>query len=164
LEDCYICHITGYSRSKVQAALKRSTPRISPKRTHYLTLQIDEFWTFVGKKCNKVWLIYAYDLASGEIVAYVRGTRNLATVIQLKQRLKALGATYDRIASDYWVVFFNRMSVKWENSTPLVLRRITTACATGHPARYVKPNVFKGNIYHLKVFAIGFFYINYGHV
>jgi IS1 transposase len=164
LEDCYICHITGYSRSKVQAALKRSTPRISPKRTHYLTLQIDEFWTFVGKKCNKVWLIYAYDLASGEIVAYVRGTRNLATVIQLKQRLKALGATYDRIASDYWVVFFNRMSVKWENSTPLVLRRITTACATGHPARYVKPNVSKGNIYHLKVFTIGFFYINYGHV
>ena len=49
-----ICNITGYSRGKVQAALKRSTHQTSPQRTHYQTLQVDEFWTFVGKKRNKV--------------------------------------------------------------------------------------------------------------
>ena len=59
--------MTGYSRGKVQAALKRSTHQISPQRTHYQTLQVDEFWTFVGKKRDKVWLIYAYDQAGGEI-------------------------------------------------------------------------------------------------
>ena len=50
-----ICHITGYSCGKVQAALKRSVHQISPKRTHYQTLQSDEFWTSVGKKRNSEW-------------------------------------------------------------------------------------------------------------
>jgi hypothetical protein len=31
---------------------------IRPKRTHYECLEIDGFWTYVGKKKNKVWLIY----------------------------------------------------------------------------------------------------------
>jgi IS1 family transposase len=32
-------------------------------------LEIDEFWTYVGKKANKLWLIYAYHRDTGEIVA-----------------------------------------------------------------------------------------------
>jgi len=43
-----ICHITGYSRGKVQAALKRSTYQISPKRTHYQTLQMGGIELAVG--------------------------------------------------------------------------------------------------------------------
>ena len=43
-----ICAITGYSRDKVQAALKRSPHQITPKQKHYDTLQVDEFHTFVG--------------------------------------------------------------------------------------------------------------------
>jgi hypothetical protein len=38
---------------------------------HYDCLEIDEFWTYVGKKKNQVWLIYAYHRESGEIVAFV---------------------------------------------------------------------------------------------
>lgn len=46
---------------------------------------------FVGNKQNKQWLIYAYHRESGEIVAYVWGKRDLATVQRLKARLKSLG-------------------------------------------------------------------------
>ena len=75
------------------------------KQKHYSTLEIDEFWTFVGNKSNKVWLVYAYHRESGEIVAYVWGKRDLATARALKQRLKELRVTYDRIATDDWTAF-----------------------------------------------------------
>jgi IS1 family transposase len=60
---------------------------------------------FVGNKKNKQWLIYAYHRESGEIVAYVWGKRDLATVQRLKARLKKLGVQYARIASDHWDSF-----------------------------------------------------------
>ncbi len=78
-----IAAITGYSKDKVQAALKRHEFEPFPKQKHYPTLEIDEFWTFVGNKSNKVWLVYAYHRESGEIVAYVWGKRNLASSILL---------------------------------------------------------------------------------
>jgi IS1 family transposase len=53
---------------------------INPKKNHYDCLETDEFWTYVGKKKNKVRLVYAYHRESGEIAAYVRGKRELKTV------------------------------------------------------------------------------------
>jgi hypothetical protein len=47
------------SITKVLKVLK-STDRIKPKQSHYDCLETDEFWTYVGKKKNKVWLIYTY--------------------------------------------------------------------------------------------------------
>lgn len=52
-----------------------------------------------------MWLVYAYHRESGEIVAYVWGKRDLATARALKQRLKELRVTYDRIATDDWTAF-----------------------------------------------------------
>jgi hypothetical protein len=55
----------------VLKTLKMTKHKIKPKCSHYDTLEIDEFWTYIGKKSNKLWLIYAYHRNSGEIVAYV---------------------------------------------------------------------------------------------
>lgn len=163
-----ICNITGYSRGKVQAALKRSTHQTSPQRTHYQTLQVDEFWTFVGKKRNKVWLIYAYDQAGGEIIAHVWGKRDLATVMQLKQRLKALGVTYDRIPSDNGSAFLKAFQDDEHQEGKIYTAGIEgNNCRLRHRIRRAvrKTCCFsKKMLYHLKAFAIGFFYINYRHV
>jgi IS1 family transposase len=75
------------------------------KQNHYDCLEIDEFWTYVGKKKNKVWLIYAYHRGSGEIVASNRrfvvwGNRDTRTAEKLKERIKELGISYDLIATD----------------------------------------------------------------
>jgi hypothetical protein len=60
----------------VLSTLTNSNYKINPKQSHYDKLEVDEFWTYVGSKKNKVWLIYAYHRATGEIVAWVWGKRN----------------------------------------------------------------------------------------
>jgi transposase-like protein/transposase len=74
-----ISAVLQISITKVLKVLKSTKYQIKPKQTHYDCLEIDEFWTHVGKKKNKVWLIYAYHRGNGEIVAYVWGKRDLTT-------------------------------------------------------------------------------------
>jgi transposase-like protein len=67
------------SVKKVLKTLCSSRYEIKPKRKRYDRLEIDEFWTYVREKKHKVWLVYAYHRETGEIVAYVRGKRDLKT-------------------------------------------------------------------------------------
>jgi hypothetical protein len=64
----HLCIVPGISATK---ALKVPEPAKYPKKTRYDCLETDEFWTYVGKKKNKVWLIYACHREIGEIIAYV---------------------------------------------------------------------------------------------
>jgi hypothetical protein len=61
------------SVAKVLKVLKTCNHTINPKRAYYGRLEIDEFWTYAGKKENKLRLIYAYRRETGETVAYVWG-------------------------------------------------------------------------------------------
>jgi hypothetical protein len=93
------------SITKVLKVLKSAHYKIKPKVSHYDCLEIDEFWTYVGKKENKVWLIYAYHRESGEIVASNRrfsvwGKRDIKTAKKLRRRIKRLGIRYERMAAD----------------------------------------------------------------
>jgi IS1 family transposase len=54
----------------------------------------------LGKKKNKVWLVYVYHRESGEIVAYVWGNRDIKTAEELKERVKELGISYDLLSTD----------------------------------------------------------------
>ena len=76
--------------------------QLQARQSHYETLEVDEFWIFVGNKQNKQWLIYAYHRKTGEIVPYVWGKRDLATAKRLKLKLKQLGVSYKCISSDNW--------------------------------------------------------------
>ena len=163
-----ICSITGYSKDKVQAALRRSEHGIEPTQKHYDVLQVDEFHTFVGYKKNKVWLIYAYHQKTGQIVAFVWGKRDLKTAFEWKQRLKEQNITYDCIASDHWQSFntvFADTNERW------VGKQHTQAiegnnCAIRHRiSRAVRKSCCfsKSLFYHIKVFNIGFAYINACH-
>jgi hypothetical protein len=106
-----IAAIEGISIFKILSVLINLDCQIVPRQRHYSNLELDEFLTYVGNKNNKLWLIYDYDRANKEIVAYVLGKRNLKTVRKLKQRLSDLGVSYDAIYSDSWnsfVVVFRR--------------------------------------------------------
>ena len=100
-----IAEVERVSIGKVLKTLSKSKYQLQAKQKYYETLEVDEFWTFVGNKGNKQWLIYAYHRETGEIVAYVWGKRDLATVKKLKARLKELRVKYARIASDNWDSF-----------------------------------------------------------
>nr|BAP28834.1 putative transposase [Acinetobacter baumannii] len=75
-----IAEVERISIGKVLRTLTESTYEIQHQQSHYESLEVDEFWNFVGNKKNKQWLIYAYHRETGEIVAYVWGKRDLATV------------------------------------------------------------------------------------
>ncbi|GHT22504.1 hypothetical protein FACS189430_04390 [Bacteroidia bacterium] len=85
--------IEQISIRKVLSVLVNSNRIISPKQQHYDCLEVDEFWTYVGNKKNKVWLIYAYHRSTGEIVSYVWGKRNYNTSKKLRDKLKSQGIT-----------------------------------------------------------------------
>ena len=46
--------------------------------------ELDEMWSFVGKKAHPRWLWHALDQHSGHVLAYVFGRRKETVFLQLK--------------------------------------------------------------------------------
>lgn len=46
--------------------------------------EVDEMWSFVGKKTQQRWLWHAIDHQTGVVLAYVLGTRQDEVFVQLK--------------------------------------------------------------------------------
>jgi IS1 family transposase len=160
--------VLGVSVKKVLKTLASTTYALLPKRKHYDCLEIDEFWTYVGNKRNKVWLIYAYHRESGEAVSFVWGRRDLKTAEKLRERLGALGVSYDRIAMDDWESF----QTAFGGGSRDVGKRYTTGiegnnCRLRHRIRraFRRTCCFSKKLFnHWKAFDMAFFYINYGFV
>lgn len=160
--------IEQVSKEKVLNVLVSFSHQIKTKRKHYNHLEIDGFWTFVGKKSDKQWLIYAYERETGAIVAYVWGKRDLATAKKLREKLIELGISYDRIHIDGWDSFLTAFkadctyigkyyTVGIEGNNNRLRHRIRRAfrktCC-----------VSKKLLNHFKAFELAFHYINYGWV
>ena len=158
--------ILGVSIGKVLKTLVESHYDIKPKKKHYSNLEVDEFWTFVGSKENKKWLIYAYDRESGEIVAYVWGDRSAKTAKRLREKLKQLDVTYDKIASDDWAAF----AKAFNGSVHDIGKKHTVGiegnnCRIRHSMRRVfrrSCNFSKKQLHHDKAFVMTLHYINFG--
>jgi IS1 family transposase len=156
------------SVTKVLKILKSGTYVINPKRTRYDCLEIDGFWTYVGKKKNKVWLIYAYHRESGEIVACVRGKRDIKTAEKLKERIKEPRISYGRIATDNRDSFLAVFGGDTHSAGKAHTVEIEgNNCRLRHRIRRVfrRSCCFSKKLCnHLKAFDRAFFYINYGFV
>ena len=53
--------------------------------------EIDEMWSFVGRKKSPRWLWHALDHRTGKVLAYVLGRREDLTVLKLKALLMPFG-------------------------------------------------------------------------
>jgi insertion element IS1 protein InsB len=53
--------------------------------------EVDEMWSFVGKKAQQRWLWHAIDHRTGVVLAYVLGTRQDEVFLQLKVLLAPFG-------------------------------------------------------------------------
>ncbi len=118
-----IAVITSVSMGKVLNTLGSCVYKISSKKRYYeCFLEVDELWTYVGRKKRKVWLIYTDDRDTSEVVAYVWGKRDLlATARKLRSRLKHLKVSYGSVSIDNWNRFltaFNQITNGWANSIP----------------------------------------------
>lgn len=158
--------ILEVSIGKVLKTLIESHYDIKPKQMHYTRLEVDELWTFVGSKKNRKWLIYAYDRDSGEIVAYVWGDRSAKTANRLRDNLKELEVTYDRIATDDWEAFIKTFSADVHD----VGKHHTVGiegnnCRLRHRMRRIfrkSCNFSKKLTNHYKAFKMTLNYINFG--
>jgi IS1 family transposase len=160
--------ILEISIATVLKVLKSTKYTIQPKQSHYDCLEIDAFWTYVGKKKHKVWLIYAYHRESGEIVAFVWGKRDLKTAQKLRKRLKRLGISYDRIATDDWDSFLSAFGEdSHEAGKEHTVGIEGNNCRLRRRARRAFRRTccfYKKLFNHLKAFDMAFLCINYGFV
>jgi insertion element IS1 protein InsB len=62
--------------------------------------EVDEMWSFVGKKKRPRWLWHALDHRSGKVLAYVFGRRTDEVFVKLKTLLKPFGIR--RYYTDCW--------------------------------------------------------------
>jgi insertion element IS1 protein InsB len=65
-----------------------------------LSSELDEMWSYVGKKANQHWLWHAIDHYTGKVLAYVFGRRKDTVFLQLLALLKPFGIT--RYYTDSW--------------------------------------------------------------
>ncbi len=62
--------------------------------------ELNEIWSFVGKKTNPRWLWYAIDRNTGQILAYVFGRRKDEVFLKLKELLEPFGIK--KYCTDGW--------------------------------------------------------------
>ena len=94
------------SRNCALRALLRhgNAMQITPVHQYYRSVQIDEVWSFVGKrKTGKYWLFYAYSAEYDEILAYTCGSRSAQTVRTLLKKLKKVDIA--QYCTDHWKAF-----------------------------------------------------------
>ena len=68
-------------------------------------LELDERWTFVGKRTSKVWLWLAVERSSRRLVAWVLGCRGAATAQRLWQALPPRYRRHTRYYTDAWEAY-----------------------------------------------------------
>jgi insertion element IS1 protein InsB len=65
-----------------------------------LSAELDEMWSYVGKKAHQHWLWHAIDHQTGKVLAYVFGRRQDDVCLRLKALLEPFGIT--RYYTDGW--------------------------------------------------------------
>jgi insertion element IS1 protein InsB len=70
--------------------------------------EVDEMWSFVGKKQEPRWLWHALDHRTRQVLAYVFGRRKAEVFLQLKALLTPFGIT--RYYTDYWGAYARHLA------------------------------------------------------
>ena len=71
--------------------------------------EVDEMWSYVGKKQAPRWLWHTMDHRSGRALAYVLGRRKDEVVLQRKVLMEPCGIT--RYYPDYWGAYTRHLDV-----------------------------------------------------
>jgi IS1 family transposase len=109
-----------------------------------------------------------YHRESGEIAAYVWGKRDLKTAKKLRKKIRGLGISYDKVATDDRDSFFSAFGEDKE-----VVGKEYTVGIEGNNCRmrqgirraFGRRCCFSKKLRNLwKAFDMAFFYINYGFI
>jgi IS1 family transposase len=84
-----ICRVLGVSINTVLKTIRQQAAQVQePVVPARITdLEIDEMWSFVGKKANQRWLWYAFDPSRKKVVCWELGRRTDDTCQKLLRKL-----------------------------------------------------------------------------
>lgn len=71
--------------------------------------ELDEMWSYVGKKTNPRWLWHAIDHQTGRVLAYVFGRRKDEVFLKLKKLLEPFGIR--KYCTDGWGAYERHLRV-----------------------------------------------------
>jgi IS1 family transposase/transposase-like protein len=157
-----IAEIEKVSTKKVLSVLVNSRHLIQPRKQYYDCLEVDELWTYVGRKSRKIWLITLTIEKQVKSLRLVCRKRDLKTAGKLKKKLSDSIISYGSIATDDWDSFVST----FKRETHLIGIEGNN-CRLRHRIRRVfrKTCCFsKKLLNHFKAFNLAFFYINFGFV
>ncbi len=106
---------------------------------HYRSIQIDEVWSYVGRrKKGKYWLFYAYSAEHDQIIAYACGSRSAKTVRALIKKLK--GVEIDEYCTDHWKSFTKVLPAQKHKAGKNFMKNIegVNTCLRAINRRFVK--------------------------
>ena len=97
-----ICRVLNISINTVLKTIREHAARVDePVMPARITeLEIDEMWSFVGKKENQCWLWYAFDPARSKIVCWQLGRRTDESCQKLLNKLAE--SQVPRYCTDEW--------------------------------------------------------------
>ncbi|WP_219907752.1 IS1 family transposase [Aphanothece hegewaldii] len=72
--------------------------------------ELDEMWSFVGRKKNQRWLWHAIDRLTGKVLAYVFGRRKDEVFLKLKNLLAPFGIK--KYCTDGWGAYERNLSAE----------------------------------------------------
>lgn len=72
--------------------------------------ELDEMWSFVGRKKNPRWLWHGIDRGTGKVLAYVFGRRKDEVFLKLKKLLEPFGI--ERYCTDGWGAYERNLSAE----------------------------------------------------
>jgi insertion element IS1 protein InsB len=75
--------------------------------------EVEEMWSYVGKKTAQRWLWHAIDHHTGKVLAYVFGRRQDQVFLQLKALLEPFGIK--RYDTDYWGAYTRHLDPNEHN-------------------------------------------------
>ena len=79
--------------------------------------EMDEMWSFVGSKSQQRWLWHAIEHHTGQLFAYVFGTREDETFLQLQELLAPFGITH--FYTDGWGAYRRHLDLGRLNWRPI---------------------------------------------
>ena len=105
IRDCY--KVYGISPQTTLNLILSEGERVKilPQQKHYQRIEIDEMYSFVGKKGKKVWIFYAYAPETKEILAMTMGKRNRKQLQSLMVQIKNLYIEIDFYCTDKFEAF-----------------------------------------------------------
>ena len=96
-----------------------------------LSSELDEMWSYVGKKANQHWLWHAIDHYTGKVLAYVFGRRKDTVFLQLLALLKPFGIT--RYYTDSWGAYERHVDAEQHTVGKEYMQRIESKYITCGP-------------------------------